>query len=281
VILVRTRATLPATTSFELGLVLEDGRAYGYEVPLGPDWATVRISADALRPLWATKGGRFEPDKLTEVSLIFGTWLYGAAAAQPHGFEVASVAVEPSLPGWAVPVEPVGPPVPLLRPAVAARTRIWQDGGRSRLISVPGERTGFEFSHTGFGPPPDSMGLEWAVADTSPRRLAAMHQTTRLRLEIRGGTPATSHVEVALVEQDNSAWGTIVELSPAWQTIEVPLADLRYFGHWRQVPGRGGDGDRCRPEAVARVHLTIGAWLNTERAAEPWRVQLAAVDLVP
>jgi len=152
VVLVRARATEESTTSFELGLVLEDGRAYGYDVPIGLEWATVRVPADQLRPLWSTKGGRFESDRLREVSLVFGTWLYGAASAQAHGFELASVSVEPGLPGWAVPVEPIGPPVPLLRPAAAARLRLNTGGARSRLIGVPGEVARGRVLSPGFGP---------------------------------------------------------------------------------------------------------------------------------
>ncbi len=281
VVLVRARATEESTTSFELGLVLEDGRAYGYDVPIGLEWATVRVPADQLRPLWSTKGGRFESDRLREVSLVFGTWLYGAASAQAHGFELASVSVEPGLPGWAVPVEPIGPPVPLLRPAAAARLRLNTGGARSRLIGVPGEEVapGVEFSHPASARAA-SFGIEWSVAEH--RGPAGgdgrLHEAA---LEPRGGTPATTKMEVVLVESDASAWGTIVDLSPTWQTIEVALRDLRFFGHWRKVAGRGEEGDHCRAGQVSRVHLTIGAWLNPDHAAEPWRLQLADVELVP
>jgi hypothetical protein len=34
-------------------------------------------------------------------------------------------------------------------------------------------------------------------------------------------------MEIALVERDGSAWGTVVELSDEWQDFEVPVAKLR------------------------------------------------------
>ena len=71
-LVVRIRATAAATDKIELGLVQQDGRAYGCELPLWLEWYDVRIPFRELRPLWGTPAGRFAPQQLKELSFVFG-----------------------------------------------------------------------------------------------------------------------------------------------------------------------------------------------------------------
>ena len=84
-IVVRARATQTATQRFELGLVQDDGRAYGTEVALYPQWGDLRIELNSLHPLWDTPSGQLDPTKLQQLSFLFGPWLDPDRAAEPHG----------------------------------------------------------------------------------------------------------------------------------------------------------------------------------------------------
>ena len=82
-----------------------------------------------------------------------------------------------------------------------------------------------------------------------------------------------------LIEEDGAPWGTVVPLSTEWRQIVVPLTKLRFFRHWPHPRGRGGPGDRVRPERVVAVNLCFGAWLYPGHEAEPHTVEIATVGL--
>jgi len=102
VLVVRARAAQPRTTAFELALVEDDGVAWGTNVPLTVAWQTHRIPLRALKLFtqWdSAMAGRAGPhlrlSRLATVNVCFGKWLYPQAAAEPHGFEISVIAVEP------------------------------------------------------------------------------------------------------------------------------------------------------------------------------------------
>jgi len=78
------------------------GVAWGTNVPLGAAWQTHRIPLRALKLFtqWdSAMAGRAGPhlrlSRLATVNVCFGKWLYPQAAAEPHGFEISVIAVEP------------------------------------------------------------------------------------------------------------------------------------------------------------------------------------------
>lgn len=275
---IRARATEPSTTQVEIGFVQADGRAYGIDVPLSPLWEEFECPVERLRPLWRTAGGRLDVAQAKELSVVFGRWLYGPRSDRPHGVEVAAIWVVPARSWFDVPIEPVGPPVPLLRPRVAALQRLHQPGGSLAVVGGPAGPA-LQIAHTGFGPPPDCLGIHDGIGEQPPARVAALAQCDTLRLTLRGCTPAATKAEIVLTEQDGAPWGAVVELPRDWASVEIPLAGLRYFSWWRQVAGRGGENDRFDPTRIAGWHVTIGAWLNPEHAAEPHIVQVAGIEL--
>ncbi|HJN18180.1 MAG TPA: cellulase family glycosylhydrolase, partial [Armatimonadota bacterium] len=94
VLRVRARSTEEGTSHVEVGCVQDDGAAYGYDVPLSPAFRDVRVPIRHMRGLWGTWQGQPQPEKLTEISLNFGSWLFPHAADQPHGLEVEEIAFE-------------------------------------------------------------------------------------------------------------------------------------------------------------------------------------------
>ncbi len=275
----RLRAGEPATNAVEVILSCADGKQYDTVQSIGQRWREVNVPLLNWKPRGATPPGTIDPATVRQVTLVFGTWLYGAAASRPHAVELAQIDLAPPLSTWAVPIEAVGPPVSLLQAAEASKRGVQHVGGRLMLVSGPADQDAIELSCSGFGPPPDAFGVTCPLPIQAPVRRAAMARCERLRLKVRGLTPASTGLEVVLSEADGSAWGTTVVVPPDWGDVEVPVAQLRYFGHWHKVPGRGGQGDRVRPDQVVSWHLTIGPWLNPEHGRGPWRVQVSELAL--
>lgn len=275
-LVVKARALEPATTLVELGCVQADGRAWGWEVPLVPQWTEQELPLEQLRPLWSTKSGQLDPGQLRELSLVFGNWLFGEASQRPHGFELAWVRLERRS-SWVVPVEPAGPVVRLLRPLEAAKRRL-RNGGALGRTRGPDGAPALALSHGGFGPPPDCDGLSLDLAGAQRPELLACR---RLRVVARSLTPAATGVELVLTEVDGTPWGVNVPLKQEWSTFEVPVADLRFFRGWPHPADRGAPGDQLRLERLGGLSLTFGSWLNPGAEREAWRFELAAVELVP
>ena len=115
----------------------------------------------------------------------------------------------------------------------------------------------------------------------SPERAAALSQCSALRIALRARTPAVTRAQIGLTEEDGAPWGVDVTVPPDWDTVEVPLGRLAFFGHWAHPEGRGGEADRFHPERLSSVTLAIGAWLNPEHAAEAHVLQVAGMELKP
>ena len=275
---IRARAIEKATDAMELGLVQDDGRAYGYSVPLWPQWHNLRIPIAALRPLWQTRGGRLDATKLKEVSLVFGAWLYGEKHTQPHGFEVERVWLEQELPRWHVEVCGADSPVPLFT-AGEHRVRAHGTEGVSQSIvrgSAPGLRA-LRVQTKGFGPSPSGVSFRSSPGPDLDVWRDILGGCDTLEVVARAGHPATRAFELVVLETDGAPWGTVVELNEEWRRITLPLKALRFFGHWSHPKGRGGDGDRLQPVKAAAVNFCFGAWLYGDQAGEPHAVEVQRV----
>jgi hypothetical protein len=234
-----------------------------------------------MRPLWDTRGGYPRPELLKEVSLVFGSWLFPDAAKERHGLEIESIALEYAPETWRVPVHGLGDPVELFTPHVWVSTTPGPLPVSQSLVagSQPGA-TAWRVSVRRFDPPPSCTG---AYADLTGitelwKPVIAGKQTLHIRA--RGGEPTTAAVEVVLSETDGTPWGVTPPLTTEWQDIRVPVASLRHFAHWNSTPqGRGGEGDHCRVENLAKLNLTYGAWLYPEHFNEPHSFEIEFIRL--
>jgi hypothetical protein len=272
-VVVKARASEAATTRVELGLVQDDGRAWGWDVPLAAELREVELPLEQLRPLWSTRG-RLDPARISELSLIFGAWLYGEQHQRPHGVELAQVRLERRT-TWLVPVEPADASLKLLRPS-SARWRPVRGGGVLSLAAGPTGEPALAFAHPGFGPPPDCASLHLDLGGVDQAALAG---SRRLRVVARSESAAATAVELVLTEHDGTPWGLNVPLKNEWTTLDLPLDQLKFFAGWPHPADRGGPGDRLRSERLGALHLTFGAWLNPGAQREAWRFALAAVEL--
>jgi len=131
-----------------------------------------------------------------------------------------------------------------------------------------------------FGPPPGSISVRTEVAEElSPWRELLAGRTT-LCLRARAQQPATTAIEVVVLERDGTPWGANFPLKTEWQDIRVPLASLRHWAHWHATPaGRGGPSDRLRPQDLSGVNVCFGAWLYPGRAAAPHGVEIEHITV--
>lgn len=78
-----------------------------------------------------------------------------------------------------------------------------------------------------FSLPPHHFALRTFLAEGQRNRLDEAFPRGILRVRARSAGRASDRMEVALVERDGTAWGTVLELTDAWRDFAVPLSDLR------------------------------------------------------
>jgi hypothetical protein len=98
-----------------------------------------------------------------------------------------------------------------------------------------------------------------------------------LRLRARATEPATSAVEVVLLEADGAPWGCNVSLTGSWQDVTVPLDQFRYFPHWQHPAERGQPGDSFQPSQLQAINFCFGAWLYPQHASEKHALEIESV----
>jgi hypothetical protein len=281
VVVVRARRTQPGTTALEVGLVETDGSAHGYDVPLSDAFQDCRAPFDRMRALWSTPGGTVHPERLAQISLAFGSWLFPDAAREAHGVEVESVGLEYAPPAWQVPVHARQDPIVLFSPSTPIRV---SDTPVAWTQSIgPGQEPGstaWRLAVRRFGPAPNCVGARVDLGPTIRLFRPVIAGRETLHLRARGVEPPTTAVEIVVSERDGTPWGAAPKLTTEWQDILIPLAELRHFAHWGSTPaGRGGEGDHCRAENLATLSLTYGAWLYPEHENDPHAVEIEFLRL--
>ncbi len=281
-VVVRARSLYPRTAAVEVGLIDDSGAAFGFEAPLSTEWSDIRRPVRDLRPLWGTGTARLRPEGVTELSFIYGTWLFPFDRDKAHGLEIERIALEPVAPLWTAPILPHDTP-PRLFDAALHRVRPRGDGIPIRTHTIAGmdpSRVALRIAAGPFGDPPSSISFHNDAGNEVAARRALAATCDTLVVRARGPRPYTTGIEIVLTEEDGSNWGAIVPLTTEWQAIAVPLTDLRFFAHWAGNPdSRGGEGDRVRPEDVRQVNVCFGAWLYGEHASSPHEVDLQDIAL--
>jgi hypothetical protein len=78
-----------------------------------------------------------------------------------------------------------------------------------------------------FTPSPHHFALRTFLPQGQRTRLDEAAPDGALRIRARAVGRASDRMELALVERDGTAWGTVVELTDTWQEFVVPLSELR------------------------------------------------------
>jgi hypothetical protein len=281
-LVVRARAIEPDTDCFELGLVQGDGRAYGVNVPLWPDWHDAEIPLAQLKPLWNSPPGCPDVQQVSELSLVFGAWLYGPRKTAPHGFEIQRVSLTRGCPRLPIEVVAADAPVTIFR--VGTRPIRVQGQDERHQATVRGSRPGSRALRvwtSGFGPAPNALYVRQVPPEGVESLRAALTGCHTVRVKARATSPHTDRLELVVVERDGAPWGTEIDLTEQWEEIVVPVDQLRFFPHWVHPNQRGGATDRFRPENIESVNICFGAWLYGSRADQPHGIEIEEVSLAP
>jgi hypothetical protein len=197
----------------------------------------------------------------------------GAAAGQPFRwpFRLAKP--------WTFRISPAGTAVRLLNPKV--------DYGQLSFVR-PGEQYRDAFFQLAPAESTDESALTLDLPelgqDTPQRYAAALYigdalashrseasRADAIAIKLRSHTGSRKRIEVTLVEQDGTAWSTVVPSTTDWTTVRVPLVDLHLarsihipspypglWNYWRDAAqGRGSQGDHIYIENVERLQLTV------------------------
>ena len=112
-----------------------------------------------------------------------------------------------------------------------------------------------------------------------------------LRIRARTAEGRSDRMEVALVERDGSAWGTVVELTDEWKDFEVPIAKFRpvplallprpypqFLPYLMEVES-GRDGPRLTE--LDGVQFSVSADLTGDESGGAHGFQIERVVLAP
>ena len=156
-----------------------------------------------------------------------------------------------------------------------AFTRIGDAGRRGIFRLVPSAATGRTAFHlelpvdsAGRGPPDYTASL--VIADRIRGRRETIAGAEALQLRLRG-LGASQVLHVTLMEDDGTSWTTALTVDSSWSERSVPLSSLTagrgvllpqgFPGQWSYwvgpAEGRGGAGDRLRPERIERIQFSM------------------------
>lgn len=270
------------TPAVEVSLVQSDGNAFGYNVPLGPAWHEVTVPLRKLGPMWSTKTTKPDLSVLDHITIVFGAWLFKDLREREHVVEIQSVQLRQQPDAWEISVAGKDAPIIIMAPA----TRSLKTRGRvgvTRLVpGMDADELALRVAVRGFGPEPDCTSFRLPLSEGAGPWREQMAKADHIIVKARAAEPATTRFELVLIENDGAPWGTEIDLTQDWRAIKLPLAELRYFEHWKSGPkGRGGEGDRLRPENLSAVSVCFGAWLLGEDYAKPHAIEIQDVSLAP
>lgn len=166
----------------------------------------------------------------------------------------------------------------------AGRHKVRVHGGtphkQQQVAGMTGGRRALRIVAEKFGPPPSALSFRNDVTEELDVRRGDIAGRKTLCVRARALEPATTAVEVVVIERDGAPWGANVPLTTAWQDIRIPLASLRYFDHWSSMAaGRGGKDDCLKPGNLAAVNVCFGAWLYGQNAGNRHTVEIESITV--
>lgn len=182
---------------------------------------------------------------------------------------------------WELPVMTHDAPAVLFE---ADRHRVRVHGGvphqQQQVEGMVKERRALRIAVEKFGPPPSAVSFRNDVTEELDVRRGDLVGRKTLCVRARALEPATTAVEVVVIERDGAPWGANVSLTNEWKEIRIPMASLRHFSHWGQAAaGRGGKDDHLHPENLAAVNVCFGAWLYGQNAGVRHTVEIESVTV--
>ena len=263
----------------EIGFRMKNGQGLGCNLRVGSGWSETVVPAAEMLPLWGLPSrAAFRWQDVARISVLTGAWLLrGEKAEGGQTFDLAALE-------WV----PLAPALPLT--AVAGTTRwslfdadAWErkkDGSHElRRWRVTDDR-GAQAVHLGadrFDGDRDSVSLRISCdAKTYARLWQTEGRDAVVMVRARAAAPQTTGFELALIESGGVAWGTVVPLTAAWQTVRIPVGKLRLFTQWdKEMASKAGA--HVRFSRLEKLSVCFGKWLYPGAAGEPHAFEISGI----
>jgi len=162
--------------------------------------------------------------------------------------------------------------------------------GQSALTGQPVFR--FEYPRSGSGPEGNDYTASLVIRDRVVARRESIGNGQAVRLRLRGIGPRQT-LHLTLMEQDGTSWTAPLTVDSTWSEPQLPLEAFRagrgvllpqgfpqQWSYWvGPAAGRGGAGDRLRPERLERLQLSLRREDGAVVAPGQYGVELEWVSL--
>ena len=142
------------------------------------------------------------------------------------------------------------------------------------------------------GRSPEDYSASLVVKGRIAARQETISRARGLTLELRG-LGARQVLHVTLVERDGTSWSAPLVVDSSWSQRFIPLGQLKvaraanlplgYPGQWNYwtgpADGRGGSGDRIRPERIERLQLSLRPEAGVRAEPGSYGVEIESVTL--
>ena len=267
-------------SALELGFRMHDGHGLGCNLYPSPKWREYRVPLRHMQPLWGLSSvDAFRWDQVDCVSVLTGAWLLKSSRDKPQTIDVQSVewvqfqSVRPltasaefvpwslfkvgdwlRMPTWSKPVK---------------RWRTFDDAGRSAV----------HLGADGFNEQLDCISMRGTCDGATFSKLWQTEGAdAMLHVCARGTTPETTAFELGFVESGGVAWGTVIKLTSEWQTVRIPVKELRFFSHWYPESVKSA-GSHLRLSRLQKINVCFGRWLFPDKADQPHAIEISAIGI--
>jgi len=288
VISVQARALHPETTRVNIGFIDKYGILYPVKIPLGTSWKTQQ-----------SRLSNFCIANIESICFLSDPKLFAKSADNGYGFEIKSISIEPPSPLWQVNVAEENSPVVLFDTDLDNSKLIFPNSEHGvkfdkDLVNGTSEnQKALQISVPSFKAYPHDVSCRLILGKELRSRNDDLNRYKYLRLRIRGVEKTTDKLEVALIEQDRSAWGTILPLTTEWNEVIVPLAEMHpltvtdlprpyptIFEYWQKNPSnRPGKGDRLDLNRLEAIQISFGGRLFPKSVDKPHTVEVETIAL--
>jgi hypothetical protein len=133
-----------------------------------------------------------------------------------------------------------------------------------------------------------ALGMQLYIGNKLNNRISDLPGVTKLIIKARANGVPTARVRVAFINQDAAAYGTVVELSADFKTIEIPLSALKPDSSLllpRPYPGfmplwfKAANFTDFKLPEVDKLEITFNSNLNLEQLGKAAGIEIESVWL--
>jgi len=265
---------------FELGFRMKNGQGMGCNLNVGAGWSETVVPAAQLIPLWGLPSiDAFRWQDVTRVSVLTGAWLLRRDAIDRQTIDLATVEWVQLEPAFPLNVADGATPWSLFDTDAWLRAPLWAEPLKRWRVSDDEGRPALHLGADTFAGDHGSLSLR---ATCDGQTFARLWQTDGsnavLHVRARAACPHTTAFELAFIENGGVPWGTDVHLTTEWQTLHIPLRDLRLFTQWDKAFAAQA-GPHLRVSRLQSVNVCFGKWLFREWADEPHAIEIAEIGI--